>query len=255
MGPAWRSSPARRYSPGKSNLVDLILGLTSAGLWRYQVKSGPSHQGEQLEWASQPRRGVLGEPGAKCKGGRQEMPNRAGPSSEGKPGFRLLRGRGWGNTARPWETRTLVGLHPWLALAQSPASLPAPPPCMAQKKKGNNHPGNSIWSRNLQGPWVPGSLRRRGWRAGNAEGRCPGRGTSGGRGRAAAPGPLGQDGRQLKGCLETQPWRGSCPGFKPKLQGKCWWAGRCRLTGHVLGLRGSLRGNRARPGGQGPLNL
>lgn len=63
------------------------------------------------------------------------MPNRAGPSSEGKPGFRLLRGRGWGNTARPWETRTLVGLHPWLALAQSPASLPAPPPCMAQKKK------------------------------------------------------------------------------------------------------------------------
>ena len=184
------------------------------------------------------------------------MPNRAGPSSEGKPGFRLLRGRGWGNTARLWETRTLVGLHPWLALAQSSASLPAPPPCMAQKKKGNNHPGNSIWSRNLQGPWVPGSLRRRGWRAGNAEGRCPGRGTSGGRGRAAAPGPLGQDGSQLKGLPGNPALEGLLPWVQTQASGKMLVGRKMQAHRPRPGLKGQFEWKqRERPRGQGPLNL
>ena len=45
-----------------------------------------------------------------------------------------------GATAQLWEAQALVSLHPRLALAQSSASLPAPPPCVALKKKRKQPP-------------------------------------------------------------------------------------------------------------------
>lgn len=45
-----------------------------------------------------------------------------------------------GATAQLWEARALDSLHPRLALAQSSASLPAPPPCVALKKKRKQPP-------------------------------------------------------------------------------------------------------------------
>lgn len=62
------------------------------------------------------------------------MPNRADPGQERKPGPPATQGLGVTSTQ---GARAGGCLHPWLALAQLSAPLPAPPPCTAQKKKKN----------------------------------------------------------------------------------------------------------------------
>lgn len=83
------------------------------------------------------------------------MPKRAAPQLEGKPGPRPPEERTGGSQFDPGRHGLVVSLHPWLALTQSSAWLPAPSSSTQRgpKKKRKQHPGNSIWSRNLQGPW------------------------------------------------------------------------------------------------------
>lgn len=119
-----------------------------------------------------------------------------------------------------------------------------PHPAWTKKKKGSNHPGNSIWSRNLQGPWVPGSQHRRGWRAGNAKGRCPGRGISRGRrrnrcSRASQPrwAPVaGQPGNPVLEGHHAQ--------VQTQAPGKMLRRKKMQAQGQALGSRGGLSGKR-----------
>lgn len=99
------------------------------------------------------------------------MPKRVGkpgpgPPEEGTGDHSLIQGdTGWCLPPPLAGPDPVIGLSPSSQLLHSAC----PPP----KKK--QHPGNSVGSRNLQGPWVPGSQPRSGRKAENAEGRPSGR--------------------------------------------------------------------------------
>lgn len=69
------------------------------------------------------------------------MSNRVFPARRGSQAPSPLgAGAGGGPQFDSRRLRLEVSLHPWLSLAQLSASLPAPPPCMDQKKKGKQPP-------------------------------------------------------------------------------------------------------------------
>ena len=250
MGPAWPSCPARRCGlrrVGRSHPADPMLGPGSAGLWWYQAKSGPSHQGERSEQPHVPPEASLGslvqnerEGGRKCQTGL--FPARRGSQAP--------QGQGLGAHSATQETGVsrqptpLAGPGPIIGFSPSSPTLHGP------KKQGNNHPGNSIWSRSLQGPWVPGSRRRRGGGRGRQRAGA-GRGVSGA-GRGAAPGLLSQDGP-----AEGQPETGRqvhTPSGSTQSPGQMLRAKKIQAPGQVSGPGGGLSRNREAER-LGPLNL
>lgn len=101
LAQTWRgaqpSSPARRCSLGRSNPADPILGPGSGGTVVVPGQARPQSPGRMLRVGptapilppatTHPAQGHPWEAWCKMKGRRrQEMPNRAGPSKEGKPG-------------------------------------------------------------------------------------------------------------------------------------------------------------------------
>lgn len=175
------------------------------------------------------------------------MPNKAAPYQEGKPGpncsgqglagYSSTQGaRGWwsaSNPGWPWPNYQLLSqlLHPaW------------------PKKKGKNHPGNSIWSRNLQGPWVPGSHAGGGGGQGMQRVGAQGEGLQGEERRncswGSQPGRAhGRAARKL-GPGGHAPW-GSGSGSGASAEGK-------DAGSQALGPRGGLCGDRERGPETGP---
>lgn len=149
----------------------------------------PQSPGRMLEWAPASPRGVLvqnkREGGRKCQTGLIL-------ARRGSQAPQPL--RGWGVTLPPREPGPAVASTPGWPWPNYRLLSQLPHPARPKKKKPKEPPRQLDM---VQKP--PGSLgsrkpRRGGWRAGNAEGRCPGRGISTGRREGAAPRPLGQDG-------------------------------------------------------------
>lgn len=197
MGPPWPSCPARRV--GRSNLAHPI-----------QAQQGRAVPGQaRPQSPGRAARGARVPPGASCcktKGRRQETPNRLVLARRGSQAPQPLRGRGWGSHFHPGSQ----GLPPPLAGAGPIiSSSPGSPTLDGPKKKqnGKNHPGNSIWSRNLQGPRVPGSLAGGGAGQGMQRVGAQGEGCRGGWSRSQA---LSQDGHG-----EGQPGDAAMEGHAP----------------------------------------
>ena len=191
------------------------------------------------------------------------MPNRADPGQERKPGPLATQGQGLGGHtstqgAGDWRSPPpLAGPGPIIGSSPSSSTLHSPKKNTHTHththKNGKNHPGNSIWSRNLQGPWVPGSHSGGGGGQGAQRVGAQREGLRGWGGGAAAPGALGQDGH-TEGQLEMLPRRATHPEVCTQALGKMFGG---KMPTHRPGLRPKegWAWKQSEAPRQGPLNL